>query len=91
MTVVDMKYIPFSNGTEFDIWHSHNCQSCQLCNMDDSPTCEGDEGLIVALMDDGAITTEICDFIGTTSRETQENGYSFCDLNSQCNHFQLRS
>lgn len=85
----DRKYRPFSNGTEFDIWHSRNCQQCQLCSIEDSPTCPGDEGLTLALFDDGEISAEICDFIGTTHREIEEND-GFCTLNRQCNHFQAR-
>lgn len=86
-----VKYRPFSNGTEFDIWHSRNCQRCQLCNTEVNPTCQGDEALTLALFDDGEISAEICDFIGTTHRETQENGDSFCDLKRQCNQFQPRT
>lgn len=90
MTTVDIRYIPFSNGSEFDNWHSRNCQQCQHCRIEDSPTCPGDQGLILALFDEGEITTEVCDFIGTTRREIEDD-YGFCSLNRQCNNFQPRT
>ncbi|MBO0950895.1 hypothetical protein [Fibrella forsythiae] len=83
----DVKYHPFSNGSEFDTWHRRNCQQCTKYTFDEAPTCLGDEALTLALLDDGAISKAVADFIGTTDRSTQENGYSFCTLNSSCNHF----
>lgn len=72
------------------------CQQCAKCDLDDSPTCPGDAALTLALFDDGEIPAIICDFIGTTARRTQYEsdgrpGYSFCDLNRQCNHFEHSS
>ena len=92
MTTEETKYIPFSNGTEFDHWHSRNCQQCSRYSFDGPPECEADEALTLALFDDGAIDIATCNFIGTTDRHTQVNGdgrpgYSFCDLNRVCNHF----
>jgi hypothetical protein len=82
--IPDHKFIPFSNSTEYELWTYKNCDRC-LQTMND---CPGEESLLDALMDDGKISPEICDFIGTTDRHTQDNGYSFCTLNQVCNHFQ---
>lgn len=89
MTTTDQpRYRPFSNGSEFDRWQSHNCQQCANCAIDDVPTCPGDEALTMAYFDDGTISTAIADFIGTTDRRTDPRGYNFCDLVHLCNHYE---
>lgn len=94
MTVAEKRYRPFSNGTEFDSWQSANCQCCSLCNINEYPTCKGDEGLTLALFDNGQISEEVADYIGTQRREVQDEGThdeeGFCTLNQVCNHFQSR-
>lgn len=84
------RYRPFSNGTEFDIWHSRNCALCTRCDLDSPPTCPGDEALALALLDDGTISTEAADFIATQHRDVQGNGKGFCKLQTQCHHFESR-
>lgn len=85
-----IRYRPFSNGTEFDRWHVHNCQQCRHSNMEESPTCQGDEALLTALFDDGTISSNDADFIGTQRRDVQPNGQGFCELKAQCTHFESR-
>ena len=90
-TTNEVNYQPFSNGSEFDTWHSRNCAQCAKYEFDNEPTCPGDEGLTTAMLDDGTISEEVADFIGTTDRHTQDNDYGFCDLNHKCNQFEANS
>ena len=61
------KVRPFSNGTEFEIWNSRNCDECKISTSyrdSDEFICYIDEALIVAYFDDGKIEKKISDKIG---------------------------
>lgn len=81
-------YIPFSNGSEYDLWYANNCEVCKFGNMteDGLSICTGQHGIDIGIML-GEVPVMALDFIGTTDRTVQENGYAFCDLNARCNQF----
>lgn len=49
--------------------------------------CHAEESLLFAYFDDGRISKETCDFIGTSDRHVQDDGHGFCELNDTCRHF----
>ncbi len=54
----------FANGSQYHKWTARNCERCaKSVNIwgteDDWPTCEIEEALLLAYMDDGAVTPEI--------------------------------
>lgn len=61
------KVRPFSNGTEFEMWNSRNCDECNISTSYRNSgkfICHIDEALIVAYFDDGKIDKNIADKIG---------------------------
>ena len=56
---------PFSNGHEFDMWYSYNCEGCIHDRDLEQPTvCEIQNALFDAMMGDGKISKEIADKAG---------------------------
>jgi hypothetical protein len=62
-----MKKRPFSNGTDFTLWMSKNCDECKISTSfrdSDKFLCHIDEALIIAYFDDGVIDEKIFNKIG---------------------------
>lgn len=89
--MITQTYRPFSNGTEYDMWYCANCGQCAKHDLEAAPICADDDALLSALFDDGKITQEAAEFIGTTDRPIQDNSLGFCTLNSSCAHFEQRA
>jgi hypothetical protein len=64
-TMSDKVYI-FSCGTQYADWVGSNCERCTKYDANDLPTCEIDEAIGMAYMDDGKVTEEIAIRAGYT-------------------------
>lgn len=55
----DYKFYIFSSGSQYGDWVASNCERCAKYDVNDLPTCEIDEALGLAYLDDGKVTPEI--------------------------------
>ena len=68
------KVNPFSNGSEFDCWHTYNCENCSR------EFCALRERLMIAYLDDGKIPFKTARRIGINRIAVQSNGFTCVDL-----------
>jgi len=77
------KFTPFSNGTEYMSWQSHNCDQCIKYESEsktpDTAGCKLAFYIDLACVSDGTIPIDIANQIGITNN----------NISSKCNLIQL--
>jgi hypothetical protein len=79
----DTPVVPFSNGTEYEIWQEHNCHKCM--NYESESKNEENAKCILAYhLDLGSITGDIPLWVVKEIGCEYDPLYQYCALYSRC-------